>query len=170
MAGKIIIVDRNDNIIGCKNGDDLGKEDFYRVSALWITNSKNQILLARRHRNKAHHPGRWGPAVSGTVEEGESYYDNIVKEAEEELGLKNIKPKIGPKTITEGEYKHFTQCYTLLLDKSIDEFRIQEDEIEEIKWFSAEELKKNLQEHPEEFIPRMKEYFELFCCQKQVNK
>ena len=27
-------------------------------------------------------PGKWGPAVAGTVEEGESYEENIIKEAE----------------------------------------------------------------------------------------
>ncbi len=162
IKSKIIIVDENDNIIGYKNRDTLKKEEIYRVSALWITNSNREILLARRHHTKSHYPRKWGPAVTGTVEKSETYEDNITKEAEEELGLRNIKPKIGPKTKTDNKYHHFTQWYRLSIDKNINEFKIQEDEIEEIKWFSPEELIKQLHENPEEFIPTLKKYFELF--------
>lgn len=159
---RIIIVDENDKIIAHKDRGTLKKEDIYRVSALWITNSRGEILLARRHHTKSHHPRKWGPAVAGTVDEGETYEDNIIKEAEEELGIKNIKPIAGLKTKTDNEFHHFTQWYTLNIDKDINEFKIQEDEVEEIKWFSPEELKNQLQEYLEEFLPTMKKYFELF--------
>jgi isopentenyl-diphosphate delta-isomerase len=164
---KIIIVDKNDEIIGYKNRGTLNKEDIYRVSALWITNSYSDILLARRHHTKSHHPLKWGPAVAGTVDEGETYEENIIKESEEELGLKNIKPKLGPKTKTDEEYHHFTQFYVLSVDKNIDEFKIQKDEVEEIKWFSPEELRKQLQKHSEEFTPGMKNYVGLFLPHSQ---
>jgi len=39
-----------------------------------------------------------------------------------------------------------------------------EDEVEEIKWFSPEELSKQLQEYPEKFLPTMEKYFKLFLC------
>jgi len=159
---KIIIVDENDKVVGCKDGNALVEGDIYRVSALWITNSQGEALLARRHHTKSHNPREWGPAVAGTVEEGESYEDNIIKEAEEELGLKNIKPEVGPKTRTEGIYNHFTQWYTLVVDKDINYFKIQENEVEEIKWFSVKEFEQQIQQNPEEFIPTMKKYFELF--------
>jgi len=129
---------------------------------LWITNSLGEILLAKRHHTKIHYPGKWGPSVAGTVDKGETYKENIIKEAEEELGLKNIKPKIGLKTKTDNKYHHFSQSYILNIDKKIDEFKIQENEVEEIKWFSVKELIKQLQQHSEEFLPRMKKYFELF--------
>ena len=61
-------MDENDNIISYKDIDNLDKEDIYRVSALWITNSKREILLARRHHTKNHHPRKFGPAVSETDE------------------------------------------------------------------------------------------------------
>ena len=159
---RIVIVDENDKIIGHKNRDALKKKDIYRVSVLWITNSLDEILLSKRHHTKIHHPGKWGPAVAGTVDEGETYEDNIIKEVEEELGLKNIKPKLGPKTKIDDEYRHFTQWYVLNIDKNINEFKIQEEEVEEIKWFSIKELCKQLQEHPEKFLPGMKKYFKLF--------
>lgn len=159
---KIIIVDKDDKIIDYKDRDALDENDIYRVSALWITNSSGQILLARRHHTKSHYPRRWGPAVAGTVEEGETCEKNIIKEAEEELGLKNIKPQIGPRTKTDNKYHHFTQWFILNISLEITQFKIQKEEVEEIKWFFPEELEKQLQNYPGEFLPTMKEYSKLF--------
>jgi len=159
---RVIVVNEDDKITGYKGRDILKNDDIYRVSALWITNSHGEILLARRHRNKPHHPGKWGPAVSGTVNERESYKENMIKETEEELGLKNIKLRLGPKIKIDSKYHHFTQWYTLTIDKNISELEVQEDEVEEIKWFLPGEFKKQLDEHPEEFLPTMKKYSGLF--------
>ena len=162
MKERIIIVNEKDEVIGHKERGTLTKEDIYRVSALWITNSKEEILLAKRNRNKSHHPGMWGPAVAGTVDEGETYEENIIKECEEEIGLKNIKPHLGPKIRRTGEYEHFTQWYTLTIDRDAKEFMIQEDEVELVKWFTKEELIKSLNDSSEMFLPTMKEYVGLF--------
>ena len=162
MVSEIIIVDEKDNLIGFNKRNSLKKKDIYRVSALWLINSKEDILLAKRHRNKLHHPRKWGPAVAGTVEKGETYKLNIIKEAEEELGIKNIKPKLGPKTRTQNEYNYFTQWFILILDKNTDDFKIQREEVEEVKWFSKEELLKELNKNPNEFLPNMKKYLNLF--------
>ena len=158
----IIIVNEKDELIGHKEAGTLEQKDIYRVSALWLTNSKGEILLARRHRNKRHHPGMWGPAVAGTVDKGESYEDNIIKETEEEIGMKNTKPKLGPKVRRTGEYEHFTQWYFLTIDKEASEFKIQEEEVEEVKWFSKEELINSLNSAFEKFLPSMPGYLELF--------
>ena len=151
----VVIVDKNDKIIGYKDRNHLAKNDINRVSGLWITNSRGEILLAKRHRNKLHSPGKWQPGVAGTVNQGETYRKNIIKEAEEELGLKIIKPIISPKTKMNVYHHHFTQWYMLKIDKAIDEFTIQKDETEKIKWFSSKELKKELKEHPEKFTPNL---------------
>lgn len=159
---KIIIVDENDKIIGYKERGSLDKEDIYRVTGLWITNSQGDILLAKRQHTKKHYPGKWGPAVSGTVEENESYEDNIIKETAEELGLKNIKLETGPKLLIVNDYRHFTQWYFLKTNKSISDFKIQAEEVEEIKWFSKKELEEKLTNQPDEFLPRLNKYFKLF--------
>jgi isopentenyldiphosphate isomerase len=159
---KITIINTDDEIIGYKARDTVNKEDIYRVSALWITNSQGEILLAKRHHTKSHHPNMWGPAVAGTIDEGETYESNIIKEAKEEIGLRDIKPMFGPKIEITGEYHHFTQWFTLKVDQDIDSFKIQEDEVEKIRWFTPQELKNGLQMQPEEFLPRMNEYFVLF--------
>ena len=103
----IIIVDDNDNIIGSKPRDIVDKEKLrYRVSCLWIKNSNDEMLFARRAYIKTHFPGKWGPAV--------------------------------------------------------EDFEIQKDEVAEVKWFSRKEFLDCLEKNPNDFIPRMKEYFEIF--------
>ena len=159
----VVIVDENDEIIGYKKRGTLSQNDIYRVSALWITNRKGECLLARRAYTKSHDPGKWGPAVAGTIDEGETYLENIKKETEEKLGLTGTKFKEGPKIKVEGEYNHFTQWYIANVDKEISEFKIQEDEVAEIKWFAKEELFDELKNNPENFIPffedRVKQIF-----------
>ncbi len=163
MKTNIVIVDKNDNVTGSKLREIVDKEKLrYRVSGLWIKNSNGESLLARRAYTKIHYPGRWGPAVAGTVDEGESYENNLIKEAKEELGLHDIKLEKSSKTQTSGEYNHFTQWFISVIDKPTKDFKIQEEEVVEVKWFSKNELLEQLKNNPEEFIPKMKEYFNMF--------
>ncbi|MBI4017465.1 MAG: NUDIX domain-containing protein [Candidatus Aenigmarchaeota archaeon] len=160
---KVIVVDEKDSPIGTKRWQELSAKDIYRASALWITNSNGDILLARRAFTKKHDPGKWGPAVAGTVEEGETYESNIIKEAEEELGLKNINPATGPNERTFGStYTHFTQWFTLVVPSS-QEFVVQKEEVAEIRWFSKKELLQAIEEETHEFIPNMKRWADSFC-------
>lgn len=83
-----VIVNENDEIIGHKLREEVDpKNDIYRVSALWVTNSAGDVLIAQRKLTKKHAPGKWEPAVAGTVEKGETDESNIYKEAQEEIGL-----------------------------------------------------------------------------------
>ena len=162
MKPKIIIVNDKDEVIGVKERGTLKENDIYRVSALWITNSKEEILLARRAYTKKHDPGQWGPAVAGTVDEGETYESNIVKEAEEELGLKNIHFKKESKQKRFGKHKHFSQWFSTIVDQPIEAFKVQEEEVAEIKWFNKEELANYAKEHPEEFLEDIQLWLAMF--------
>lgn len=152
IKSRIVVVNEIDKIIGRKERGTLIPSDIYRVSALWVKNSQGDILLAQRKFTKSHDPGKWGPAVAGTVDEGETYEQNIIKEAEEEIGLKDIKPILGPKVRMTGEYNYFDQWYTLTIDKPAEDFTIQEEEVEQVKWFTRAELEKELREHPENYL------------------
>jgi isopentenyl-diphosphate delta-isomerase len=155
MDKRIIIVNDHDEIIGHKERGTLTKENIYRVTGLWVTNSSGDILLAQRHLSKRHDPGKWGPAVAGTVDEGETYDSNIVKEAEEEVGLRDIYPTLGPKRQVRGEYIYFCQWYTLVVDKPAEDFTIQKEEVEQVKWFTRAELEHELAEHPDNYLKNL---------------
>lgn len=141
MNEEIVYVDENDKVLGVAPRKEVdAKRLRYRVSALWLVNDQEEILLARRAYTKSHHPGKWGPAVAGTVEAGESYKDNIIHETQEELGLNDIPFELGPKTKTEEGYPHFTQWFIAKVNKSAESFVIQKEEVAEVQWFSPEEV------------------------------
>jgi len=150
---KITIVDKKDKIIAYKDPNLLDyTKDIYRVSALWLTNSYGEILLAKRAYSKSHDPGKWGPAVAGTVDKGETYEDNIKKETEEELGISGLSFVKGPKMRSTSKYQFFAQWFFAKTDKKTSEFEIQKEELDEIKWFSKQELLKAFKNTPENFI------------------
>lgn len=162
MKPKIIIVNEDDQILGYKPRELVTSNEMYRVSALWLKNSNNEFLLAQRSFKKKNDPGKWGPAVAGTVEKNETYEENIIKEAEEELGLKNFNFTTGPKLQNKGKNNHFTQWYFLSLDRKISDFSIQKEEVESIKWFSQSEFLQLYNANLDAFLYDLNKYVELF--------
>lgn len=152
---KIIIVNEKDVVIGSKERGKVTSNDIYRVSALWLTDSAGRILLAQRGLKKSHDPGKWGPAVAGTLEEGETYESNIRKETLEELGIEGIKlmpvDKVNS-TSKERKHKYFAQWFIGITDKKEEEFKIQKSEVEQVKWFTPKLLRKKVKENPENYL------------------
>jgi isopentenyldiphosphate isomerase len=153
---KIIIVNEKDEVIDYKERGTLNQEDIYRVSGLWIENSKGEILLAQRGLHKKNDPGKWGPAVAGTVEEGETYDSNIIKEAEEEIGLKGKSFKKLDKVRRKGKHNYFCQWFFLSMDDY--DFKVQKEEVEQIKWFKRNELLADFQKNPDSFLKSVRDF------------
>ena len=162
MSEILPLVDENDNLIGFKEREKIESTDINRASGLWITNSQGQILLARRAAGKSNNPNRWGPAVTGTVSKEETYDSCIIREAEEELGIKDLSFLPVSKLKSFGFNPHFVQWYSCLIDYEIAEFQIQTEEVAEIKWFTKEEVIDILQNHPEDFVDTVETWIHLF--------
>ena len=146
---KIIIVDSKDSFIAFKERDDIVFDDCYRVSALWVENSKGEILLAQRAFTKKNGPGLWWPAVAWTVEEREDYEKNMYKEAQEEIWLSGIMFELWPKEIFHWKHQYFCQWYFCILDRDITQFQLQTEEVENIQWVSKKELIENIRLYPQ---------------------
>jgi isopentenyldiphosphate isomerase len=153
---QVIIVDEKDEIIGYKDRESVVKEDIYRVTGLWVENSQGKILLVQRAFSMRNSPGKWGPAVAGTVEKGETYDNNIVKEAEEEIGLKDCSLQKGEKRRITGEHNFFVQWYFTKLDRLVEDFQVDKREVEDLKWFSREEVERMMKETPEKVVEGLK--------------
>lgn len=168
----IILVDENDAIIGAKKRSlvSMAIGDIYRITALWVTNSEGAILLAQRSFSKRNHPGRWAPPVSGTVEEGESYDENIIKEAQEEIGLSDIPFAKLQKLRRSIDQDFFVQWYWVVIDRPAEEFAVQKDEIEDIRWFTKEALLDAIKNEPSKFVPNLVGYIELFTEKSEVRQ
>jgi isopentenyl-diphosphate delta-isomerase len=153
---KIQIVNEKDELIAVKERSEVDySTDIYRVSALWITNSRGQALLAKRAATKDKDLSKWGPAVAGTIEEGETYDSNIYKEAEEEIGLTGMEFTKTRKLYTDHPRKEFTQWYAGTVDREIDDFTRQVEEVDELAWVDPSQIEQDLQSNPNKYIPGM---------------
>ncbi len=162
MAELYQVVDEGDNITGYKTLAEINaSKELYRISALWLTNSIKEILIAKRALTKSHDPGVWESAVAGTVEKNETYESNIYKEAEEEIGLTGVEFKKGPKQRMH-VFPSFCQWFTATLDQPAEEFVLQKEEVDAVKWISREELIKDATANPQNYVPSILDIVALF--------
>ncbi len=153
---KIQIVNEQDELIGVKDRSEIDYvTDIYRVSGLWLTNSLGQALLAKRAVTKDKDPGKWGPAVAGTIDENETYEDNIYKEAEEEIGLTGVTFMKTIKMYTDRPRRAFTQWFSGTVDYEIADFTRQVEEVDELAWVDTEQMKQDIRDNPDKYIPAM---------------
>ncbi len=160
----VILVNEKDEVIGVKPRNDLTEGDIIRVSALIVLNSNGEMLIARRALSKLHNPGKWSLAVAGTVEEGETYMSNIIKEAKEEISLVITESDIAEEVhdFTGATHKYFYIKYSTLSDKPISEFTIQKEEVEEIRWISLADVMGWYERSPQDFTTDFKGTLEIF--------
>lgn len=145
-----IIVNEQDEIIGHKHRHEIWPDDIYRVAALWIENSKGEVLLAQRGFTKKNNPGKWWPAVAGTIDKWESYEENIYKEAEEELGIVGKTFSFVTKVYNPWpKFFYFCSWYELLLDRKIEDFVLEYPQVESVRWFRKDEIKNMIENSPE---------------------
>jgi isopentenyl-diphosphate delta-isomerase len=150
---RIPIVDEQDEIIGYKERKEAVREDIRRIVGLNVFNEKGEVLIAKRQPTKAIDPDLWGPSVAGTVDEGYDYDDTVIKEAEEEIGLRNIKPIFLKKTFYETTgARRFSSFYYVTINSAEHNLMLQEDEVAEIRWISVSDLENWFKEKPEDFI------------------
>lgn len=148
------ILDENGN----KTGQVLMKKEahdqglWHPVAHLWIYNSKGQILLQKRAPNKVVWPNIWDVAVAGHIIAGHKPKGTIIKEAEEELGI-----KINPKNVDfydlskfENEMpgnwvnRVFIYSYVTQMDLDISELTLEKEETSEVRWVDLEKLEAEL--------------------------
>lgn len=120
---------------------------WHKAVAVFIINSKEQVLLQRRSLNKKLWPNMWDLTAGGHVLAGEFGFEAIIRECKEELGIelnKNDITFIGAATSTniKGDIvnNHFNEYY--IVNKEIDKTKVQlqEEEVSEVKWINKNEI------------------------------
>lgn len=150
---KIPIVNEQDEILYYKDSTERDlKKEITRIAGLWVVNEKGEFLLAKRSKNKKHHPNVWGPSVAGSVEEGETYEANIIKEAKEEIGVNLSEILLGPKKRVSSSHEYFCQYFFAKIPSNTT-FHFQESEVDEVRWISLQKLKNWCLENSVEFVP-----------------
>ena len=126
-------------------------EGQYRlVCHLCIFNSKNELLIQKRHRNKTLYPSMWDLSVSGSVQAGENSRIAISRELSEELGIE-LSLKDTRSSLTFNFDKGFDDFYLLNYDLELKDLKLQKDEVMNVGWASKEEILKMIDENS--FLP-----------------
>lgn len=157
-----VLVDKTDKEVGYKVMDALDENDIIRVSALWITNSRGEILLAKRPMNKRRDPNRWGPSVATIVEKGQTYLGSIKKATKNEIGLEGFVTNEGNKLLVTGYNNFYCQLFASQQDVDLKSLKLNFDEVQEMKWFGKDKIEKELQANPYHFVQAFEQYYELY--------
>lgn len=112
---------------------------LHPVVHLHIINSDGDIFLQKRSAAKDLLPGYWDTAVGGHVASGESIEAALVREADEELGLKNFQAQPLFRYIMQNSYESELVNGFLLLNDG--PFAPNTAEIEEARFWTIAEIR-----------------------------
>ena len=125
---------------------------WHKAVAIFIINSKKQVLLQKRSPLKKLWPNTWDITAGGHVLAGEFGFEAVKREVKEELGVELNKENItfigsSISSNVKGDIvnNHFNEYY--IVNEDIDEtkLKLQEDEVSEVKWIDEEDIIKRVQ-------------------------
>ena len=140
---------------------------FHATIHVWIFTKKGNILIQKRSKKKELNPGIWDVSVAGHVGFNENIRIAAKRETFEETGI-NINTddlseigvyksvNIYPKTID----KEFHHTYVLLLDKHEINTNFKNDEVDDLKFISIDEMENLIKkENRKIFIGKNRKYY-----------
>ena len=155
MEELIDVLDEN----GIKTGEILPRSEihkkglWHRAIAVAIVNGNNQILLQQRSYKKDHNAGMWDISVAGHISTGQDALSAASREINEEVSV-NLGYKVDIKDFRYmfsyrkeervNENHMDRQFYDFFIlrknDLKIDEIKVQESEVEQVKFVDMSEL------------------------------
>lgn len=127
---------------------------WHKAVAVFIVNSKGQVLLQKRSAKKKMWPNMWDITAGGHVDSGEFGFESIIREIKEELGIDIDKKDItfigsSISSNIKGDIKnnHFNEYY--IVNKDLDESKLllNEDEVSSVKWIEKDDIIKRVLNH-----------------------
>ena len=148
---------------------------WHRAVVVFIISLDNQkVLLQKRSATKRMWPNLWDVTAGGHVLSGELGYESVIREAKEEIGidinkddLEFIGSSISENHVGEINNKHFNEFYIVHKDIDVKDIKLQEEEVQDIKWFDREELVKRIKNNYEDLTDKtgcwnyLQKYFEM---------
>ena len=149
-----------------KNNEKIGEADrkyvhnnnlWHREVAVWLINKEKKILLQRRSPKKKNGANKLS-IVAGHIANDELEINAALREVAEEIGLKYEEKDLiflGIYKLEQEKNKCFSYTYLIITDKSVDEMKMQEDEVSELKYITISDLEKKIDIQDEE-LPLVK--------------
>ena len=112
-----------------------------------LSMDNKKVLLQQRSAKKKLWPNLWDLTAGGHVLSGELGYQSGIRETKEEIGIDITKNDMEFIGATKSENisgniinRHFNEYYIVHKDLDINDIVLQEDEVQDIKWFDKEEV------------------------------
>jgi isopentenyldiphosphate isomerase/intracellular septation protein A len=138
------LVDNNGQIIGKAPRSVVHKnsELLHPVVHLHVINRKKQIYLQKRLSTKLVQPGKWDSSVGGHISIDENVETALVREAEEEIGIRNFNPVHMCRYIWKSDIE--SELVFLFYTRYDGEIIYNKNEIEDGKFWPPSEINRNI--------------------------
>jgi len=151
------LVDEKDNVIGITDRTTAhATKQPHRVAAVYVFNSAGELYVQVHKKSD----GRYDHSVGGHVSKDEDYATAAIREAEEELGIKQPLTYITTFYSNEGSYRHMFGLFECIARP--DWQFVPNDEVEEIIPMKLAVIEKMMKDSPEKFtsgfVNSMKHY------------
>jgi isopentenyl-diphosphate delta-isomerase len=150
----VVLVNERDESLGTMEKMDAHRKGvLHRAFSVFIFNSKGEMLLQQRARNKYHSGGLWTNACCSHPGPGEAVEAAAERRLREEMGfsvsLEKIFDFIYRSEMENGLTEHeFDHVYAGFYDGAI---KPDAGEVQDYCYKSMEEIKQNLQSHPDHY-------------------
>jgi isopentenyl-diphosphate delta-isomerase type 1 len=145
------VVNERDEVIGTGTRSEVHRLGLmHRATHVLVFNKQGKIFLQKRSMKKDRQPGMWDSSASGHVDRGEDYDSCVVRELQEELGLRVSGPpqrlfKLPASAETDQEHVWVYRC------EAEGPFQLHPEEIERGDWFEPAAVTRWMTERPHEF-------------------
>lgn len=122
-----------------KRGEPFKKGDYHLVVHVCIFNDRDEMLIQKRQKDKESNPNMWDLSVAGSSIKGETSREAGEREVLEEIGYRIDLSGERPFFTINYQYG-FDDFYLVERDLDLDELTIQEEEVQDLRWASREEV------------------------------
>ncbi|MEC8928264.1 MAG: NUDIX domain-containing protein [Verrucomicrobiota bacterium] len=150
------VVNEHDEVIGREPRSVVHARGLrHRAAHVLVFNAAGKVFLQLRSMTKDNNPGGWDSSCSGHVDAGETYVVAAERELMEEIGLLVEQPLEPLFKLDACEDTGMEFCW-VYRTQSEGPFDLNPEEIDEGRWFSAQELTKQLEANPRAYSPSLR--------------
>ncbi len=155
----VVLVDEKDNKIGIEEKLQAHKDGLlHRAFSIFVFNSKGELLLQQRAKEKYHCGSLWTNTVCSHPRDNETYEKAVHRRLVEEMGFDCELEKrfcfIYKAKFDNGLTEHEYDC--VFVGKYDKEPIPNPFEVMDYKWISIENLKKDVEKNPTHYTPWIK--------------
>ena len=162
---QVILVNEHDEQIGLMPKMEAHeKAVLHRAFSVFVFNTKNELMLQQRAAHKYHSPLLWTNTCCSHQRDGESNIEAGTRRLKEEMGfttdLKETTSFIYKAPFDNGLTEH--ELDHIMLGYYENEPIINKQEVQDWKWMPLEDVKHDINVHPEQYTAWFKIIFEKF--------